>query len=116
MRGFLFWADEFVEQADVFARSARRGRTLKTTRRRLPQRRQPRDRTRRAGQLEDVHSGVGAVDDVDIAAVVGLDVVGLDRDLALLLVADADAALVGRFRDRRNEVRDFLRLIGIAHV
>ena len=37
-----------------------------------------RDRARRPGELEDVHAGVGAVDDVNIAAVVDFDIVGLD--------------------------------------
>ena len=51
----------------------------------LSQRRQPRDRARRAGELKNVHAGVGAVDDVDIAAVVDFDIVCLDRHLAALL-------------------------------
>src|SRR5574338_357026 len=35
-----------------------------------------------AGQLHDVDTGVGPVREVDVAAVVHVDVVGLDRDLA----------------------------------
>src|SRR5262249_28098099 len=42
-------------------------------------------------QLEDVHPGVCAIDQVDIAAVVGLHVVALDRDLAAVLAVDLDA-------------------------
>jgi len=42
----------------------------------------PGDRPRFAGQFEDVHPGIGPIDDVDVAAIVGLDIVGLDRDLA----------------------------------
>src|SRR6266702_6603164 len=59
---------------------------------------------------------VGAVDDVDIAAVIGLDIVGLDRDLASLAALDRNAALVGGLRDRRDEIADLLGVIGIADV
>jgi len=38
-------------------------------------------------------TGVGAIDDIDVAALVGLDIVGLDRDLAAVLAFDLDAAL-----------------------
>ena len=63
-----------------------------------------------------MQAGIGAVDDVDVAALVGLDIVGLDRDLAAVLAVDGDAALVGRRRDRRNEVADLPGMIGIANV
>ena len=72
--------------------------------------RQPRRLSGVAGQFEDVHPGVGAVDDVDVAAVVGLGVVGLDRSLAAVLAVDLDAALVGRLGDRGNVVGDLLGL------
>ena len=49
---------------------------------------QARDRARLAGQLQDVQAGISAVDDVDVAALVGLDIVGLDRRLAALLAVD----------------------------
>ena len=55
-----------------------------------------------------MQSGVGAIDHIDIAAVVGLQIVTLDRDLASILAVDLDAALVGRFSDRRNEIADLL--------
>src|ERR1700747_915750 len=55
-----------------------------------------------ARELEDMHAGVGAVDDVDQAARVGLHVVGLDRDLAAVLAVDFDAALVGLVGDGRD--------------
>src|SRR5687768_10040329 len=67
--------------------------------------REIRDFPCRAGQLEDVHARVGAIDDVDVAAIVDFDVVGLDRGLAPLLTtlpAAADATLVRLRRDRRN--------------
>jgi hypothetical protein len=48
-----------------------------------------------AGQLEDVQAGVGAIADIDVAAIVGLDVVALDRDLAAVLAVNLNAALVG---------------------
>jgi len=63
-----------------------------------------------------VHAGVGAIHRVDVAALVHLDVVGLDRDLAALFGALADAAFLGSRRDRRNVVRDLLRTEGIANV
>src|SRR6266852_3843470 len=77
---------------------------------------QSRDRARVAGDLEDMHPGIGAVDDVDVAAVVGLHVVALDRDLAAILAVDLDAALHRRLGDRRDEVADLLRRVRIADV
>jgi len=44
-----------------------------------------RDLARLARDLQDVHARVGAIDDVDVATVVDLEVVGLDGDLAALL-------------------------------
>ena len=41
-----------------------------------------------AREFENMHSGVGAIDDVDQAAIVGLDIVGLDRDLAAVGAVD----------------------------
>src|SRR6476469_10004946 len=70
------------------------------------------DPPRGAGQLEDVQPGVGAIDDVDIAAIVDLHVVGLDGSLAALLaVGQLDAALVGVLGDRRDVVGDLLHVI-----
>src|ERR1700736_5252816 len=48
----------------------------------LPPLFQPGRGARLAGELENMHPGVGAVDDIDVAAIVGLEIVGLDRDLA----------------------------------
>src|SRR5579872_4562215 len=78
--------------------------------------RQPRDLASFSRQFQNVQAGIGAVDDVDIAALVSLDIVGLDRDLAAILAVDLDAALVGRRRDRWNEVTDLGRMIGIANI
>src|SRR6266487_3192893 len=78
--------------------------------------RQARDRPRRAGELQDVQPGVGAVDHIDEAALVGLDVVALDRGLAAVLAADLEAARVGLLGDRRDEEADLLGPIRIAHV
>src|SRR4051812_21450597 len=77
---------------------------------------QPGDGARRPRQFQNVQAGIGAVDDVDVAPRVGLDIVGLDRDLAALLLVDLDASLVGRRRNRGNEVADFGGMIGIANV
>src|SRR5436305_2873176 len=69
-----------------------------------------------AGQLQDVHAGIRAVDDVNVTAVVGFDIVGLDRGFTAILSVDFDAALGGGFGDRRNEVADLPRTIGITHI
>src|SRR4051812_13242228 len=47
--------------------------------------------TRRSRELENVHPGVRPIDDVDEAAIVDLDVVGLDGGLAALVRAGAHA-------------------------
>src|SRR6476620_6560174 len=76
-------------------------------------RRQSRDGARLPGQLEDVHSRAGAIDDVDVAAVVDLGIVGLDRNLSAVLTVHLDATLLRRVGDGRDEIRNFLRLEGI---
>src|SRR5215471_18755757 len=63
-----------------------------------------------------MQAGVGPIDGIDVAALVGLDIVGLDRDLAALPAFAADAALVGRSRDRRNEIADFPWVIRVADI
>ena len=64
-------------------------------------------------ELDNMHAGIGAVDDVDVASVVDLDVVGLNRDLALFGAAGlaGDAALVGLVGDRRYVIADLLRAL-----
>src|SRR5438552_12641729 len=74
------------------------------------------DRPGAARELQDVQPGVGAIDQIDEAALVGLDVVALDRGLALVLSVHLDAARIGVRGDRRDEEADFLRPVGIAHV
>src|SRR5580700_1420942 len=70
----------------------------------------------RAGELQDVQAVVGAVDDIDIAAIVDIDVVGLDHLGAMLLVAELGAALVAARCDRRNVVAGLAGVIGVADV
>src|SRR3984893_1240776 len=65
------------------------------------------DGARRPRELKNMQAGGGAIDDIDIAALVGFDIVGLDRHLAAVLALAGDAALVGRCRDRGNEIADF---------
>ena len=77
---------------------------------------QPGDRARLAGHFQNVHAGIGAIDHIDVAAVVGLQIVALDRDLAAVLAVDLDAALLGRLGDRRNEIADLLRTVRIADI
>jgi hypothetical protein len=55
-----------------------------------------RERAGLAGQFENVHAGIGSVDDIDVAAIIGLHVIGLDCDLAAILPIQLDAALVRR--------------------
>src|SRR5437763_3453950 len=68
-------------------------------------------------ELEDVHARVGAVDRVDVAAIVDVEVVGLDRDLAALGAGGVlDAPFVGLVRGRGNVIARFLRVVRIADV
>src|SRR5207237_5092874 len=74
------------------------------------------DLPRGASQLQDVHARIRAILDVDVAAVVHFDVIGLNGYFALLVRAGAYAALVRLICDRRNKVGDLLRMEWIAHV
>src|SRR5712691_12686386 len=71
-----------------------------------------------AGQTQDVHPGVGAVDDVDEAAPVNLDVVGLDDDVARIVDAQLAAlgARIGSCRSPRNEEAHLTRAERLADV
>src|ERR1700694_4229409 len=71
---------------------------------------------RGAGQFQNMQAGIGAIDDVDISALIGFDIIGLDRDLAAFPAFDRDAPLVGGRRDRGDEIADLTRMIGIANV
>src|SRR5258705_13241061 len=71
---------------------------------------------RRAGELEYVQPRVRPIDDVNVAAVVHFDVIGLNRDLAAFVRASSHTALVGLRIDRRNEVGDLLRVEWIAYI
>src|SRR5262249_20755058 len=75
---------------------------------------QPRDRARLTGQLQNMHAGIGAIDHVDVAAVVGFHVVALDRGLAAVHSIDLDAAFGGWFRDRRDEGAGLLRVVRVG--
>ena len=59
---------------------------------------------------------ISAVDDVDVAPLISLDIVRLNRRLAALLALSADAPRVGRLRDRRDEIADLFGMIGIAYI
>src|SRR6266850_2667434 len=68
-------------------------------------------------ELEDVHPGIRAVDRVDVAAVVDVEVVGLDRDLAALGAGSVlDAALVGLGGGGRNVVARLARMVGVGNI
>src|SRR5207249_12175703 len=67
-------------------------------------------------EIEDVHARVGAVHDVDVAAVVDLAVVRLNGNLAALVGARSDTPLVRITGDGRNVVPDFPRIERIEDV
>src|SRR6185503_21375186 len=74
------------------------------------------DRARRAGQLEHVQSRRGAVERIDVAAVVEVHVVRLDRAVALTRTVDLDARLGRVLGDLGDEARALFRLERIADV
>jgi hypothetical protein len=45
-----------------------------------------------------VQTRIGAIDRVDVAALVGLDIVRLNRSLAAILALDSDATRISRLR------------------
>ena len=73
---------------------------------------QTRHGARLAGQLDDVHAGIGAIDNIDVAAVVDFGIVGLNRDLAAVHAIDLETTLVGVLRDCGNIVGGLARLYG----
>src|SRR6478609_7695403 len=77
---------------------------------------EPRDRARLARELEDVQARRRAVERVDVAAVVEVHVVRLDRALAFALAVDRDARLGRVRRDLGDEVRDLDRHERVADV
>src|SRR3989442_3377538 len=74
-----------------------------------------RDSTCRTAEFQNVHAGIGAIDDVNVAAIVDLNIVRLDRDLAALLRAGTDAPLVGFIGNGGDVITDFLLLQWVAH-
>src|SRR5262249_27992556 len=69
-----------------------------------------------AGQLDDIEAGIGPVHEVNESAVVHLDVVRLDGDLAAGGAALRHAPLVRMRRHGRDVEADLLRIEGIADV
>src|SRR3974390_3644712 len=70
---------------------------------------QPGGGPRLTGQLEDVHSRIGAIHNVDVPPIVGLAIVRLDCDLAAIVPIHLHAPFVGGAGDRWDEGPDFLR-------
>src|SRR5262249_3049254 len=68
------------------------------------------------GKLENGHTGVGAIDDIDITAIVDVYIVRLNRDFAALVRSGADASFICFAGDRRNVITDFDGLKRIAYV
>src|SRR5215510_6153531 len=60
--------------------------------------------------------GVGAVDDVDVPAIIGRKVVGLNRDLAFLDAVDRRAAKIGIVGGGRDIETHLLRVKGVANI
>src|SRR5262245_44297778 len=77
---------------------------------------EPGEASGRAGELENVQARIRAIDDIDVATVVDLDVVRLDRDFALFIRSRADAAFVGLAGDGWNVEPDFSGVERIADV
>src|SRR5262245_21114260 len=75
-----------------------------------------RDATRCACKLQNVHACVRPVDDVNVASIVDLDVVRLDRDLTPLFGTRPDTTLIGFFCYRRDVVTNLSGLQRVAHV
>src|SRR5438094_9200209 len=71
---------------------------------------------RRSGKFEYVHARVRTVDDVDVTAVIHLDVIRLDGDLATLVRAGPDTALVCLAGNGGNVIGDFPGLQWIADI
>ena len=63
-----------------------------------------------------MQAGIGAVNDIDVPAAVGFDVIALYCDFAAFVIAGLNAAFLGRFGDRRNEIADFTWRIRIADI
>ena len=74
------------------------------------------DLPRRAGERENMHARIRAIDGIDVPAVVHLHVVGLNRDLASLFSALADAAFVGLISGGGNIKANFLGMKRITNV
>src|SRR4030095_7725360 len=70
----------------------------------------------RAGQLDDVQPGIGAVGQIDVATVVDFHVVGLEGALAARGPRHLDAALVGSGRRLRDEEAGLDRVERVADV
>src|SRR3989442_5939538 len=75
-----------------------------------------RDSTCRTAEFQNVHAGIGAIDDVNVAAIVDLNIVRPDRDLAALLRAGTDAPLVGLVGNGGNVKAEFLCVQRVAAV
>ena len=75
------------------------------------------DGPRCAGQLQDVHAGVGAIDNIDIPAVVHFDVICLNRHLTGFPTAcDRDTALGGLLCNRRDVKGHLLGTVRITDI
>src|SRR4029079_18296785 len=63
-----------------------------------------------------MHPRVGAIDNIDVPAVIHFDVIRLDRNLAALIHTRSNTTSIRVAGHRRNVIPDFLGLQRIAYV
>ena len=68
------------------------------------------------GQLNDMQSGVGPIDEINQAPIVDVNVVGLNCSLALFDAVDRGTTLIGIGCRRGNVIPHFPRLERVSHV
>src|SRR5262245_3021537 len=78
--------------------------------------RQAGDRSRWSGNFENVETGAGTIDYINVTPLIGFDIVALDGDLADVFAIDLDTTLIGGFGNRWNKIANFLRVIRVADI
>ena len=66
--------------------------------------------------LQDMHPGIGSIDNIDVTPVIQFDVVRLDGRLASLIGARTDTAFIGFLGYCGNVITDFFRLQWVTDV
>ena len=78
--------------------------------------REPCNRAHGSCHFDNVKSGVGPINNIDISTLIGFDIVALYRHFADILSIDFDATLVCCRRNRWDEVANFFRMVRIAYI